>query len=186
MTSFYSPEELDELGLKSCGENVFISRKCSLYGAEYISLGDNVRIDDFCILSGKITLGSHIHISAGSYLFAGDAGIIMRDFSGISSHCAVYAVSDDYSGAVLTNAVIPDDYKNIVAKQVVFEKHVLVGTSSVILPGVVLAEGSAIGAMSLVTQSTIPWKIYCGVPAYPIKNRLKDLLKDEKRFLGER
>ena len=53
-TSFYSREELLDLGLKSVGENVRISRKVSIYGAEQISIGDNVRIDDFCILSGII------------------------------------------------------------------------------------------------------------------------------------
>ena len=79
MSSFYSVDELNTLGLKSFGENVLISRKCSIYSPEKISIGNNVRIDDFCILSGNISLGSHIHISAYSALY-GTKGIIM-DFS---------------------------------------------------------------------------------------------------------
>ena len=45
--SFYTREELAELGLKSYGENVLISRKASFYAADKIELGSNVRIDDF-------------------------------------------------------------------------------------------------------------------------------------------
>lgn len=50
MTSFYSEEELRSIGLKSYGKNVLISRFARIYGAESISIGNNVRIDDFCIL----------------------------------------------------------------------------------------------------------------------------------------
>ena len=64
MTSFYSEEELKSLGLKHYGKNVLISRKCSIYSAESISIGNHVRIDDFCILSGEITIGDYCHISA--------------------------------------------------------------------------------------------------------------------------
>ena len=52
--SFYKKEDLYKLGLKDLGKNVFISKKCSIYTPENISIGDNVRIDDFCILSGHI------------------------------------------------------------------------------------------------------------------------------------
>lgn len=53
MTSFYIDEELSQFGLKSYGKNVLISRKCSIYSASTISIGDNLRIDDYCLLSGK-------------------------------------------------------------------------------------------------------------------------------------
>lgn len=66
MTSFYTEKELPSLGLKKYGRNVKISRHASIYGAQNISIGDNVRIDDFCILSGHIELGSYIHIAAYS------------------------------------------------------------------------------------------------------------------------
>ena len=81
MSSFYSQEELRELGLKRYGENVLISRKSSIYQADKISIGSNVRIDDFCILSGEIEIGNYVHIAAYTSLFAGDAGIRMEDFS---------------------------------------------------------------------------------------------------------
>ena len=84
-TSFLSREKLMEIGFKSIGENVLLSRKASIYGPENIEIGNNVRIDDFCILSGKIKLGSYIHIAAYSALFGGEEGITMEDFTGLSS-----------------------------------------------------------------------------------------------------
>ena len=59
MTSFYTEEELKGLGFRHIGNGVCISRKASIYGAQNISLGDHVRIDDFCILSGRIEIGSY-------------------------------------------------------------------------------------------------------------------------------
>ncbi len=53
MDSFYSRDELKKIGLKKYGENVFLSKKASIYNPEKIEIGNNVRIDDFCILSRK-------------------------------------------------------------------------------------------------------------------------------------
>ena len=62
MNSFYSDEELKKIRFKSLGENVLISKKASIYSPEKIIIGNNVRIDDFCILSGNIQIGNHVHI----------------------------------------------------------------------------------------------------------------------------
>ena len=71
MNSFYSEEELSRVGFQSYGKNVLVSRKVSIYGASEISLGNNIRIDDFCILSGKIRLGHNIHLAAYTALWGG-------------------------------------------------------------------------------------------------------------------
>ena len=104
MSNFYSKEELKEIGFKSFGEDVLVSKKASIYGAENISLGNHVRIDDFCILSGKIDIGNYVHISAYDALFGGDAGISIGDYVAVSSRIAVYAVTDDYTGEDVYNA----------------------------------------------------------------------------------
>ena len=39
------------------------------------------------------------------------------------------------------------------------------------MPNVTLAEGSILGANSLLTKNTEPWTIYVGSPAKPIKKR---------------
>ena len=56
------------------------------------------------------------------------------------------------------------------------------GSGSVILPGVSLGEGVALGAMSLVNKSLEAWGIYAGQPAVWLKNRDKGLLAHEEAF----
>lgn len=184
-TSFYNEEELKEIGLKVYGKNVLISRNATIYGADKISIGDNVRIDDFCILSGNISLGSYIHIAAYCGLFGGEAGIIMEDFTTLSSRCAVYGVSDDYSGEALTNPMLPDKFRNVTEGTVTIKKHSIVGTGSSILPNVTIGEGCSVGSMSLINKSIDDWGIYAGIPCKRIKERKKDLLALEKEFLKE-
>lgn len=183
MSNYYNVEELQGFKFKSIGTNVKISRNCSIYGSNSIEIGNNVRIDDFCILSGNIKLGNHIHIAAYSALFGGNIGIEMGDFSGLSSRVTIYASSDDYSGNYLTNPTLPRQFLNVISKKVVLEKHVIVGTNSTILPGVTISEGVAIGGMSFVNKNLEAWNIYAGIPAVKRKSRSKDLLKFESKVL---
>ncbi len=185
-TSFYSREELSALGLKSVGIDVRLSRKASVYSPQTISLGDHVRIDDFCILSGRLEIGSYIHIGAYSALFGGE-GIVMEDFSGLSSRVSIYTVSEDYLGACLTNPTVPDAYRTVVHKGAVrLRKHVIVGAGSVILPGVVIGEGTAVGALALVMGSLKPWKIATGSPARPRQDRRRDEIERLEALMRER
>lgn len=185
LNSFYKPDELIELGLKSFGQNVFISRKISIYGAENIVIGNNVRIDDFCILSGKITIGNYVHIASYVGLYGGDEGIFINDFSGISSKSTIYSVTDDYSGEAMSNPMIPDKYKKITSKEVILERHTLIGAHCLVLPGVVLKEGSSFGAMTLINRSSEPWSVNVGIPFKKVKDRSKKLLKLEEDFKKE-
>lgn len=184
-TSFYSDMELAQIYFKNIGYNVHISRKASIYSPESVEIGSNVRIDDFCILSGHILIGNNIHIAAYSALYGGNASIQISDFANISSRVCIYAISDDYSGETMTNPTIPDRYKKIQSEPVLIGKHVIIGSGSTVLPGVTLAEGTAVGAMSLCKNSTEPWKIYAGIPAKVIKERKQNLLNLEKEYINE-
>lgn len=184
-TSFYTSEELRELGFRKLGENVLISKKISIYSPENISIGNNVRIDDFCILSGKIKLGNFIHIAAGCYLFGGTDGIEIEDFSTLSSRVAIYALTDDFSGKVLTNPMVPEKYRNVIHGKVKLGRHVIIGTGTTILPNITIGEGVAIGAMSLVLKDVTEWSIAVGIPAEVVKRREKNLLELESKFLSE-
>ncbi len=184
-TSFYSEEELREIGFASIGNNVSISRKASIYTPERMNIGNNVRIDDFAVLSGKITIGNHVHIAVYVALFGGSNGIILEDYAGISSNCVVYSETDDYSGEFMTNPTIPDPYRNVRGGQVVLKKHVLIGTGSSILPGVTIGEGTAVGSMSLVNRTLEPWGIYVGSPCRKIKERSRRLLEVEEAMIKD-
>lgn len=183
-TSFYTENELRNLGFKKIGNDIFISKKVSFYGIGKIAIGNHVRIDDFCILSGNITLEDYIHIAAFCALFGGNKGILMKSYSGLSSKVSIYAESDDYSGLSMTNPMIPTEYRNVSGGRVVLENHVIVGTGTSIMPNVTIKEGSAVGSMSLVNKSLDSWGIYAGIPCKRIKERKKELLHVFQAFEG--
>lgn len=175
-TSFYSEEELANLGLKSYGNMVKISRFARLYSPEKIEIGDNVRIDDFCILSGNIKLGSNIHISPYVALY-GSLGIEFEDYTGISAHSVIYSAMDDFSGNFLVGSVHPVSKTNLTGGKVLVKKFSQIGVNCVVFPNLTIEEGTAIGACSLVRKDTEPWSIYYGIPACKKCNRKNDLIK---------
>lgn len=182
---YYSVEELKALSLKSFGDNLYISKKVSIYGAEKVSIGSFVRIDDFCVLSGKISIGNLVHIGSHGSLLAGDIGITIEDCVNISQGVRIYCASDDYSGESMTSPLIPEEYKRVYYAPINIKRHSIIGSGSTILPGVTLAEGTAIGAMSMIKSGTKPWNIYAGIPAKLIKERSRNLLELEKKFLDK-
>ena len=187
MSNFLSEKELAELGLKAYGKNVLIGRHVVLYSPGQLTLGDNVRIDDFTIISGKVTMGSYIHVSQFCGIYGGDEGIVMEDFSGLSAKCSVYAVSDDYTGHSMTNPMVPAKYKpTAISKSVHIGRHAIVGCNSVVLPGVDIPEGAAVGSLSCVTRSLEPWSINIGIPAKKKSDRAKDILDLEKQFWADK
>lgn len=185
MTSFYSNDELKQLGFKSVGNNVQLSRKASIYGISRISIGNNVRIDDFCVLSagkGGIVIGNYVHISIYASLL-GEGSIIMEDYSGVSSKVSVYSSNDDYSGEHMTNPMVPSQFTAVVHADVRICKHALVGSTSIILPGVTINEGAVVGALSLVSKDCESFFIYAGNPAKKLGPRSQNLLELEKEFV---
>lgn len=175
MNSFYSEEELKMLDLKQCGKNVLISKKCSIYSPEQIIIGDNVRIDDFCILSGCIQLGSNIHISAFCALY-GSKGIIIKDYAGMSPRSIIFSAVDDFSGEFLIGPVNSAKLTNVTGGTVVLEKYTQLGANTIVMPNIKISEGAVTGAMTFVNKDLDSWSIFVGVPAKFLKPRGKGLL----------
>lgn len=176
MDSFYSEIELQKIGFKSVGKNVKLSRKASIYSPGCISIGDDVRIDDFCVLSGIITLGSHIHISAYVALY-GAMGIEIGDYSGVSPKSVIYSAMDDFSGDYLIGPIHPEETTNVTGGLVKIGRFVQIGSNSVVFPNLVIHEGAVIGACSLVNKNVEEWSINYGVPCKKQKDRKRGLLR---------
>lgn len=181
-------EAIERMGFAAVGDNVQISDHASFYGTSRIALANNVRIDDFCVLSaglGGISIGKHVHVAVYSSLI-GAGKIVLSDFCNISSRVSIYSSSDDYSGATMTNPTIPSEYTGVTHADVFLGKHVIIGSGSVVLPGVTLNEGVAVGALSLVNRDCDAFGIYAGNPVRRVKDRNRHLLELEQQFIASK
>ena len=183
MANSYSIDELREFGihLTGSGKNITVSRKSSIYNPSNFYIGDNTRIDDFCVLSGgEIRIGNHCHIGTHVFMTSGTK-IVIGDIVGVSSGTKLFGRNDDYSGEYLALPTIPDKYKKITIGEIIIKDLCIVASNCVILPNVILGEGSVLGAMSLLKTNIPDYEIYGGSPAKFIKQRKRNIrvLADE-------
>lgn len=177
--------QLLKMGFRSVGDNVKISERAAIYNADQISIGNNSRVDDFCILSGNISIGKYVHITPMCLIAGGAPGVFVDDYSTLAYGVKVFSQSDDYSGESMTNSLISKRYKREVFKAVALGRYSIVGAGSIILPGANVGEGVSIGAMSLILEPTEDWMIYAGIPAKAIRPRSRRMLDLVKQFEGE-
>lgn len=172
MLNKYSIQELKNLGVTVYGNNIQISKFVNIYNPKNLILYDNIRIDDFTVISckGIIEIHNYVHIGAQCFI-SSSTKIIFEDYTGISPGVKVFGASDDFSGNFLTNPTIPKKYLNVKEGDIIFKKHSLVGSNSVILPNITLGEGSCVGAMSLINKNTEDWSMYVGSPIKFLKKR---------------
>jgi len=183
----YSPDELATL-LGSVGTNVRIESSVLLIEPRNIHIGSNVRIDVGCVLSAGagIRIGNRVHIGAATHVFAGGAGVIVEDFCGISSRVSFFTSNDDYSSGYMTSTMVPAQYRKVRTAGITLGRHVVIGCGSIIMPGVKLGFGAAIGAMSFVNKAVPDLAIVSGNPVRVIGHRDGDrLLSLEKKLMRE-
>ncbi len=172
--------------LKHIGKNVIIGKTVRIRYPELVSIGDNCIIDDFTYISTELNLKGYNHISAGSKIIGGKNSIVNFDmFSTLSPNVIIAAGSDDYQSGIAT-PLVPNEYKGKVEYGTVsIGRHVILGSSSVVLPNLNIGDGSAIGALSLVNRNLAPWFLYAGIPVRKLKKRNMDqILNLEYNFLN--
>ena len=172
MDGYYTIEELKSKGITVYGKNVRVSKFVNVYNPSNLILHDNIRIDDFTIISckGPVEIFNYVHIGP-QCVIACATNIIFKNYSTISAGTKLYGGCDDFSGDFMTNSTVPSEYLNVTVGDIILEEHTIVGSSSVILPNVILRQGTAVAALSLIKNNTEPWMIYGGVPAKKIKPR---------------
>jgi acetyltransferase-like isoleucine patch superfamily enzyme len=158
---------------REIGVDVNIDPDARFFRAQNITIGNHVRIDAQVIISAShpVTIGDYVHLSAGSKIFASGGEVIMADFSAISSDTKVYTATDDFVGGALTNPTVPKRFRAVETGPVVIGRYVVIGAGSVVLPGVTLHEGAAVGALSLVRADVGRGEVVAGVPARVITHR---------------
>jgi acetyltransferase-like isoleucine patch superfamily enzyme len=182
---FLDQATLRSLGLAHLGEGVLMHPTVIIIGLENLSIGDFSRIDAYSVIlaNGPVSIGRNVHIAAYCYI-AGAGGVEMGDFSGLSQGGRIYSTNDDYSGGAMTGPTVPPAFTAAVRAPVVVGRHTIIGSGAVVLPGAHVGEGCSIGALSLVNRSLAPWGVYAGTPARLIRERRRDLLALEERYLA--
>ncbi len=167
-----SPIDPTTLGLRQLGRNVRIYAGAKIIGAEFITLGDNVIIDDFVMIYAlaPTIIGSHVHIASFCSLVGGGE-LRIGDFCALSSGVRVLTGSDDFLGGGLTNSTIPAEFRHVTRSHVHIGRHAMIGVNTVLLPGTSIGEGTVVGAGGLVNRDLAPWGVYVGSPARRIRER---------------
>ena len=175
---FYSYKELKKIGFKKIGKNILIKKSVQFHFCENISLGNNLRIDDFTILTGRggLIIGDFVHISSHCNIL-GKKGIIIGNYVTLAPTINIFSSTDDYHGNRLHHPMLNEKKLGGYGGKVVIKNHVIVGSHSVILPNLVIGEGVSIGSLSLVKSTLSPWTIYCGIPVKKIGKRKKKMLQ---------
>jgi galactoside O-acetyltransferase len=162
---FLDQNKLTNLGFKSVGSDVKISKNITIIGASNITLGTNVRIDDYTIISaanGSLVVGSNVHIGGQSY-FGCSGNIKIGNNVNISQGSKFYSKINKYLEF--------DTGKNYTLNKITIEDNVIIGSGCVIIGECNILEGATVGALSFVKGNLNSWSIYAGNPVKFIKTR---------------
>ena len=146
--------------LLGCGDNVNIGHGVIITDPSKVTMGDNVRIDPYVYLSGEVEIGSHVHICAGAVL-GGRGGIRLGDWAFVGYGSKIFTGSEDYT--YLVNETW--GATNTDVRPVRFMDYSGVASNVIVMPGVILKNGTRIGANTFVHQSPEEdWTVYYGTP----------------------
>lgn len=186
MSNKLSSNQYDYSLLKAIGSNSFISANVEIRRPHLVTVGNNVAIDTGFYLTTQAEIADYIHVAPYITCIGGEKGkLIMEDFTTIAAGCRLICSGDHHMGAGLIGPTIPDKYRDDVTYgNVHLKRFASIGTNSVVMPGVTLAEGSVLGACSFLTKDTEPWTIYVGTPAKPVKIRPHQKMMQYANELG--
>lgn len=182
---YYSRAELEKMNFKYLGDDVMISTLARIYNPEMTEIGDGCRIDDFCVLMGKIVLGKYIHLALYTHIGGTNQGVYMEDHSECAYRCAIITHSSDYTLETLHCPCVPAELKKGRSGPVHIGKYVLIGYDCLIMPGVTIEAGCSIGAFSYVNKDLKGWHIYDGKPIKCVgRTKKESIIDNERKFLS--
>ncbi len=178
--------------LGSCGRNVVFGQNVVLRHPHKIHIGDNVVVDDNCLLDAKgstnrgIAVGSGVFIGRNTILSCKDGDIELGDGANIGFNCEIFSASRVTVGrSVLMAAysyVIGGDHDFSDPSAAVLEQRrtsagvtigdgVWMGAGAKILDGVVVGEHAIVGAGAVVREAIPASAIAVGIPARVVASR---------------
>jgi acetyltransferase-like isoleucine patch superfamily enzyme len=169
----WNEEIKKELGY--CGNNVFIGHNVVFTNPKKVILGDNVRIDPFCLITTELEVGSYAQICAHAVLGGGaQHKITLGKWNFIGYGSKLFCASEDYSGEF---GPVNEFWGNnkIFRGNIEFADYSGIASDVIVLPGVKFPIGCTIGASSFVySKSKLDeWSVYLGNPLKFHKKRNK-------------
>jgi len=178
--------------LGGCGRNVVFGQNVVLRHPHKVRIGDDVVIDDNCLIDAKgrsnrgITIGSGVFIGRNTILSCKDGDIDIEDRANIGFNSEVFSASSVRVGSETLIAaycyIIGGDHDFSDPSQPVLaqsrrSRGVIVGTGAwlgagaKVLDGVAIGDGAVIGAGAVVRESVPARAIAVGVPARVVGQR---------------
>ena len=184
------------------GKGVVFGTNVVLRHSHKITIGDNVVIDDNCVLDAKggegnsIKIGSGVFVGRNTILYCKDGDIEIGDNTTISFNCDVFSANYVRIGSNVQIAAYTflnggthkfDDLDVPVMHQersgigIEVGDNAWIGADAKVLDGVSVGRDSIIAAGAVVTKDVPEFAIVGGMPAKLIRNR-----KDDRPEPGER
>jgi len=178
--------------LGSCGRNVVFGQNVVLRHPHKIHVGDDVVIDDNCLIDAKgesnagIRIGSGVFIGRNSILSCKNGDIELANGANVGFNCEIFSASRVRIGAnVLLAAysyVIGGDHDFSDPSRPVLEQTrrsagvsigdgAWIGAGAKILDGVSIGDGAIIGAAAVVREDVGPRAVAVGIPARVVSIR---------------
>ena len=172
--------------LGKCGRNVFFGSDITLRHPHKIQIGNNVVIDDGCVLDAKglandgITIGNGVFIGRQTSLNTKDGDIQLEDGVNIGAFCTVFSASQvrcgkntliaAYSYLVGGGHAMTDTETAVIIQDrpslgITIGDNGWIGTGVSILDGVTIGHDVVIGANSVVTTNIEDFAVAAGSPA---------------------
>jgi acetyltransferase-like isoleucine patch superfamily enzyme len=178
--------------LGSCGRNVIFGQNVVLRHPHKIHIGDNVMIDDNCLIDAKgddnrgVRIGTGVFIGRNTILSCKNGDIEIGDGANIGFNCELFSASHVRLGANVLMAaytyviggdhVMSDPSAPVLAQDrtsagVVIGDGVWTGAGAKILDGVTIGAHAVIGAGAVVRADVPASAVAVGIPARVISMR---------------
>jgi acetyltransferase-like isoleucine patch superfamily enzyme len=154
------------------GPNVFIDQNVFFAYPKSVRLAEFSYIDkNVIIMSRTAIVGRRVHIAPRVFV-SGGGGFEIEDYACIATNSNIITSTEILKdGARCSGPMVSASQRNLYRSKVLIKKDAFIGANATLLPGVVIAEGSVVGAGVTISKSTDAWGIYLGAKTQKIAER---------------
>ncbi|MDC1510719.1 acyltransferase [Gammaproteobacteria bacterium] len=154
------------------GPNVFIDQNVFFAYPKSVSLAEFSYIDkNVIIMSKTASVGRRVHIAPRVFI-SGGGSFEIEDYACIATNSNIITSTEVLKdGARCSGPMVSASQRNLLRSRIIIKKDAFIGANATLLPGVIIAEGSVIGAGVTITKSTDAWGIYLCTKAQKVADR---------------